>query len=153
MPRRCVSCTERGILLASFFFSRPEKRQLIHRIVEGDLRIMLRTTSTRLKRLIIEPFQCDSPGPALQPRSVPFLIIINGLDECDGLQDQTLIVSLIGDLVKTYNLPIRYLVLSRPEHPLNMPSKSWILLSQTFHFLATDRHKATSVYSCGANSR
>jgi len=47
--------------------------------------------------------------------SSPFLVIINGLDECRGNDDQSVILSHIHDLVDKHRLPLRFLITSRPE--------------------------------------
>jgi len=47
--------------------------------------------------------------------SSPFLVIIDGLDECRGNNDQSIILSDIHDLVDKHRLPLRFLITSRAE--------------------------------------
>jgi len=48
-------------------------------------------------------------------KSYPTLIVIDGLDECAGLDVQDELIRIIGDLVQNLRLPLRFLIASRPE--------------------------------------
>ena len=131
-------CAERGQLAASFFFSRsspdrnalkylfstiavqislssPRKRQKLQEILHQDPHIAHRVSGSI--RLLISLF-CDHP--AMLPHgpwalSSPFVVIIDGLDECQGNNDQSAIVSHVHELVYKHRLPLRFLIMSRPE--------------------------------------
>ena len=129
----CESSAERNQLLASFFFmrnsrdrgtiknfiptlalqlstSRTDLRQHIGNAVDADLAVIHRSTSTQLLKLIIEPFRSTTPS-----QSAPFLVVVDGLDECEGKDHQLRILSHISELTTKYDLPIRFLITSRPE--------------------------------------
>ena len=56
-------------------------------------------------------FQQDS---ALIPSS-RFLVVIDSLDECQGHDDQCRALEQISHMVNTQHLPLRFLIVSRPE--------------------------------------
>ncbi|KAF5378729.1 hypothetical protein D9615_006881 [Tricholomella constricta] len=133
------ACAERGLLAASFFFSRgrprrdsidhlfitiayqlaisiPQFKPILLRILTGDLSILHKYITSQLNKLIIEPLRSDMSSSRTQPKSPPYIIIIDGLDECTGTTSQNRILDHIQDLVCHSDLPIRFLVVSRPEY-------------------------------------
>jgi len=128
------TCSARGQLAASFFFSRsapsrsharwffttialqiahymPQMRQRICKAVEDDLQILHKQHSAQLKQLLILPLL--SPSPSSSAPMPPFLVIVDGLDEC--YEDQSKLLLHILELVTTRSLPLRFLIFSRPE--------------------------------------
>jgi len=122
----------RDELTASFFFARtaatrnsakylfptiavqialsvPEKRHRIDNMLKNDPWIADRASGS--VDLVASLFQ---PGSALVPSS-PFLVVIDGLDECQGHDDQRRILAQIALMVNTHHLPLRFLIVSRPE--------------------------------------
>jgi len=132
------TCAERGQLSASFFSSRfspgrnarkhlfptiasqismssPHKREKLRGMLEDDPYIAHRISGSIY--LLVSLF-CDQPGTLPDGQatlSPPFLVIIDGLDECQGNNDQSVILSNIHDLVDKHRLPLRFLIMSRPE--------------------------------------
>ena len=128
----CELSAERNHLLASFFFmrgspdrgsignfiptlafqvgtSRMDLRKQIGDVIETDLAILHRSISTQFLKLIIEPFRSNTP------RSAPSLVVVDGLDECEARDHQLQILSHVSELTTKYHLPIRFLIVSRPE--------------------------------------
>jgi len=128
------TCSARGQLAASFFFSRsapsrshargffttialqiahsmPQMRQGICKAVEDDLQILHKQHLAQLKQLLILPLLSLSSSSAVP--NPPFLVIVDGLDECD--EDQSKLLLHILELVTTHSLPLRFLIFSRPE--------------------------------------
>ena len=124
---------ERNHLLASFFFmrgspdrgtiknfiptlafqvgtSRTDLRQHIGNAAETELAILHRSISKQLLKLIIEPLQSSTPS-----QSAPFLLVVDGLDECKGKDHQLQILSHMTQWTTKYHLPVRCLIVSRPE--------------------------------------
>ena len=89
---------------------RPDLRQHIGNAIEADFGILHRSTSTQLLKLVIEPLRSNTP-----PQSAPFLLVIDGLDECEGEDHQVQILSHMIQLTTKYNFPVRCLIVSRPE--------------------------------------
>jgi len=147
-------CSTQGQLAASFFFSRsapsrsharwffttiahqiahsmPQMRQTICKAVEDDLRILHKQHSAQLKQLLILPLL--SPSSSSAPNA-PFLVIVDGLDECDG--DQSKLLLDILELVETHHLPLRFLIFSRPEPRI----------CHFFHTVAMSARTTISIY-------
>ena len=126
-------------LAASFFFLRNDPdRDVAHRLfttltwqlaksipethkyIESALQIepLLPTKSidVQFDCLIVKVFQnLLRDNPKLRPEK--FLVIIDGLDEC-ATEDQKLFLSLIGNALTCMNIPLRFLICSRPEAPI-----------------------------------
>jgi hypothetical protein len=132
------NCATRQQLAASFFFSRlaplrcnaqrffitlalqlahsiPDKRSSICRAVEKDLQLPHKQHALQMKQLIVEPLLSPPGHPIPGMPSKPFLVIVDGLDECDGNADQIRLLSHIFELVEIHRLPLRFLIVSRPE--------------------------------------
>jgi len=77
--------------------------------MDADFTVIHRSTSTQLLKLIVEPLRYSTPS------SAPFLVVIDGLDECEGKEHQLQILSHISELTTKYHLPVRFLIASRPE--------------------------------------
>ncbi|KAJ7489267.1 hypothetical protein FB451DRAFT_685818 [Mycena latifolia] len=84
----------------------PDFKQVVSRRMEDDPSIVDKILSTQLQKLIIEPCQDIS-------FSRTFVIVIDGLDECESQHVQQEILRCIGNSVDHRRL--RFLVASRPE--------------------------------------
>ena len=99
--------------------SSHSKRQKLQDILRDDPGIAYRASGfiDLLVLLFHDPSEPvtlpASDGPATP--SSPFLVIIDGLDECQGNNNQSLVLSHIHDLVDKHRLPLRFFITSRPE--------------------------------------
>ena len=126
------TCAERDEPAASFFFARtvatrntlkhlfptiavqiafsaPEKRRRLDKILKDDPCIAERAIGS--VNLVASLFQQDS---ALASSS-RFLVVIDGLDECQGHDDQCRALEQVSHMINTQHLPLRFLIVSRPE--------------------------------------
>lgn len=87
------------------------KREKLASILDADPHILDRASGPidLLVRLIGDSSE-NSKSPSL-----PFLIIIDGLDECHGNDDVSLVLAQILALIQDHRLPFRFLIFSRPE--------------------------------------
>ena len=131
--------TEKGLLIATFFFSRtsptrsnkdrlvatlayqlalsiPNTRPYIEGAIEHDPAIFKKNIQTQIDTLLIKPLQSMSSTQEATP--FPKLFIVDGLDECNDTQAQVAIIDAISHSLRKYNLPIIFLVVSRPEQGL-----------------------------------
>ncbi|KAF8074041.1 hypothetical protein FPV67DRAFT_783699 [Lyophyllum atratum] len=132
---------ERKILAGSFFFSLgsagrgtakyvfptlayqiamriPGMRSRIDSIVASDFSIFDKSLDVQINDLIVRPFESLGSSADALPTPVPFLVVIDGLDECGGKASdrvQTHILALIANLVYKHNVPLCFLLVSRPE--------------------------------------
>ncbi|KAJ7845015.1 hypothetical protein B0H14DRAFT_3685182, partial [Mycena olivaceomarginata] len=127
----CQKLKEDGRLGASFFFKRlhpsrgtgnrlfptiayqlalhlPELKTAISQIVEDDPSSVNRALLTQLQKLIIKPCRQSICTGA-------FVIVIDGLDECENPNTQEEILRSIGIVIQDAPLPFRIFLASRPE--------------------------------------
>ncbi|KAJ7118199.1 hypothetical protein C8R44DRAFT_878826 [Mycena epipterygia] len=108
----------------------PKLKDYISQIVENDPAIVDKSWSIQLQKLIVEPWQQMIP-------SSHAVIIIDGLDECDGQNVQQETLRSICHAIHGKNLPIRFLIASRPESHI----------SEIFHAPPLDRlHQPVNVH-------
>ena len=128
-------------LAASFFFSRgvaernterhlvatlayqialsiPATKPFIENAVMDNPCIFSRSLETQFAKLVAEPLiQGTIESPLLS--QWPTLILLDGLDECvgniDGEQKQCAIINAIYATLTCFNIPLQFLVASRPE--------------------------------------
>ncbi|KAF5351090.1 hypothetical protein D9756_008260 [Leucocoprinus leucothites] len=131
------ACFEMVRLGGTFFFSRPNGRDkpetvvpslvyqlcinceayktIIASVLANDPQLLQKAISVQFKRLIIEPLsklQADGHPSVRQP----FIILLDGLDECAGAQSQCQFIKLISETVRLKrDFPILWLLCSRPE--------------------------------------
>ncbi|KAJ2929788.1 hypothetical protein H1R20_g7287, partial [Candolleomyces eurysporus] len=78
--------------------------------------------SARLQRLVYEPFRAAASRASLAKlfRSTPYLIIIDGLDECDDKEGvQEFITTTLKFFKKHPSIPLRILITSRVEQHIH----------------------------------
>ena len=131
----CERCKEEGTLLASFFFGAsdstqnnpwsfvatiayqicsisPELRKAVSSAIEYDPLVFDRSLQTQLKLLVMDPLLANF---ANEPQRAPYLIVVDGLDECLGQSSQRDILDVLFYFAATSSIPIRVLVCSRQE--------------------------------------
>ncbi|KAJ7206201.1 hypothetical protein C8J57DRAFT_1614913, partial [Mycena rebaudengoi] len=106
------TCGNAKVLFATLAYqlatSRPQLQSLISRSVEMDPSVLGRGMDVQLRSLIVEPCK-------LLHDPTPSVLLIDGLDECEGNNIQHEILQLIGSTVKDDGPQLRILVASRPE--------------------------------------
>ena len=132
------SCHSENLLLATFFFSATDHtRNAIHPLV-ATITYQIRNAISPARRLILEALEADTrvfaksfenQFSSLIARPLakldgsvhfPRLIIIDGLDECaDQVMQSRMIRGLVKSVRKKPNYPLRFLIVSRPEHHLD----------------------------------
>jgi hypothetical protein len=129
------------LLLASFFFSRTDARRnheksfiatityemamiisetkaAIEKAVDDDPALFARTLEAQLTTLVIGPLlQLKDSGYFIQNPSSR-VVVIDGLDECNNPEVQCYILEVIAGVLQQYDLPLLFLITSRPEQHL-----------------------------------
>ena len=130
-------CKTNGTLGACFFFSRVvnserntdknliatlayqlcvtvlELKPFIAKAVEDDPSTFQKDVDTQMERLIINPIiQATNEGKTF---GYPILIVIDGLDECEGVKEQCGFLRAISGAIGRYNLPLYFFITSRQE--------------------------------------
>ena len=88
----------------------PGLRQHVNRIMGSDPTLHTKSMDVQLQTLIIDAFKYLSPLPQCS-----YLVIIDGLDECNDKASQQLILRLLCETITVHKLPLRFLIGSRPE--------------------------------------
>ncbi|KAJ6482450.1 hypothetical protein C8R45DRAFT_1149759 [Mycena sanguinolenta] len=86
----------------------PELKQSISQIIEDDPSIIDRALSIQLRKLIIEPCRQIIP-------SRTFIVVIDGLDECEEKDIQREILRSISGAIREGPCRLRFFIASRPE--------------------------------------
>ncbi|KAF8151712.1 hypothetical protein B0H34DRAFT_137340 [Crassisporium funariophilum] len=143
---RCIAeqCAALNLLIASFFFSRqadgrnnterlistiayqlaqniPDTRPHIESVVENDPAIFSKSLVDQIRALIIRPLQSATIDSLSRNPPLPYLIIIDGLDECHDAEAQIHVLRLFANLVQQQqygNIRLAILIVSRPEKHL-----------------------------------
>ncbi|KAJ7262608.1 hypothetical protein C8J57DRAFT_454965 [Mycena rebaudengoi] len=87
--------------------NRPLKG-FISKIVEDSPDLVAKSMNVQLQKLVMDP--CGSLDSSQLP-----IIVIDGLDECEGRQAQQEILRLIANAIRQHSPPLRLLIASRPE--------------------------------------
>ncbi|KAJ3516483.1 hypothetical protein NLJ89_g1089 [Agrocybe chaxingu] len=110
--------------------TQPILRPYIEKAVERDPALFEKSRSTQLEKLLVEPFHSLNDASKKRQRSCvrwPFtsrkqelsvarrLVVIDGLDECQGHEVQCDLLRIIGEIVPRLPFPFRFLIASRPE--------------------------------------
>ncbi|KAJ2928257.1 hypothetical protein H1R20_g8829, partial [Candolleomyces eurysporus] len=97
--------------------------------------------------LIVRPFKrlCASGG--LDPSSFPHAILIDGLDECSGEENQAALLASIKRCLLDNDLPFRIFIASRPEWAIRSALNSepqGYLHQSAYHIRLSDQYDATN---------
>lgn len=91
----------------------PEYRHMITQRILDNPTILEKDLSSQFKLLIAEPFNNLQEDKRLKS---PFLVVLDGLDECNDKEAQCTFIRLIsGHARQKENAPLLWLVFSRPE--------------------------------------
>jgi len=131
---------ELGLLAAAFFFSRnaarrndktrlvptlvyqliksiPEIRADVLDAVEQDPALFSYSIDAQIQALVVKPLNAAANKETLAPilLSRPRLIILDGVDECSTTSAQTQILNALSTATKHLQIPLFFLIASRPE--------------------------------------
>ncbi|KAF9262122.1 hypothetical protein L218DRAFT_868321, partial [Marasmius fiardii PR-910] len=126
-----------GSLACSFFFSRNDPKRsvptylflsiafgltssirplgnVISEVIKSRPNVLKSSLETQLRELIVK--QCRYIASSKGRESLPRLVVIDGIDECQGSKEQKRVLSIITSaLTEAEGLPLRSLICSRPE--------------------------------------
>jgi NACHT domain len=116
----------------------PALRMKISEAVEEDPAICQKSVLNQLQKLIIDPFTLMKRKLDVMNMlsRLPFLVIIDGLDECKTHADQREVIHSVAHVIKSHQLPLRFLITSRSEDHIRREFDSPILqstCSRIFH--------------------
>ncbi|KAJ2923845.1 hypothetical protein H1R20_g13247, partial [Candolleomyces eurysporus] len=162
------SCTKLDILAAGFFFSALDPtrnnssaivatiayqiglcnhalRQYIGAAIEHDQHIFSRELKTQMDVLVVQPVQrLRSLG--FNPTHLPqYVIIIDGLDECQDERHQAEVLSIVKQCLLDNDLPFRIAIASRPEWAIRSELEVGGYLHEiAYHLQLSDSYDASA---------
>jgi hypothetical protein len=122
-------------------------QDLTRKAIEKDPLIFTKTIRTQMYALVVRPFKqlCAAGDPNLS--SFPYAILIDGLDECSGEENQAELLACIKICLLDNALPFRVFLASRPEwairSALNSEPEGYLYRS-TYHIQLSDKYDATN---------
>lgn len=147
-------CQEERLLLSSFFFWRsdptrnrikpflptivysitqfiPETRQLIELAVEEDRHIFSRNLEAQFTKLVYGPL-IEASQILTPPCQLPYVMIVDGLDECLNQEEQMALLRLFTFIFQRYDhLHWKILVASRKEQTISLMFDDKLLSTRT----------------------
>ncbi|KAF9533478.1 hypothetical protein CPB83DRAFT_845328 [Crepidotus variabilis] len=136
----------------------PALLQLIQAVIELDRAIFMYTRALQMERLLVQPLLSLQPQPSesrskglrrffkrhfstgSKPGFKPCLIVVDGLDECSDIDAQCDLLRLFATAVTRLNLPIRFLISSRPEAHITQTFKRDVTIPVQLLNLGQDRN-------------
>jgi len=103
----------------------PGVRGALEPAVKDNPSIFDSSLKDQIEALIVQPLM--KAVQALEPHSWPDVVIIDGVDECTKQATQSDIVRAICAVIREHQLPLRFIIASRPEqHLVNLFNSSKI---------------------------
>ncbi|RXW14167.1 hypothetical protein EST38_g11691 [Candolleomyces aberdarensis] len=120
-----------------------EVRRLIKAAVDKDNLIFSKSLQHQITTLIVKPFEhLDSEGLDLD--TVPYAILIDGLDECRGEDSQAELLTAIRECLLVGHLPFRIFITSRPEWAIRTAlAPAGYLHALAYHIQLSDKYDAS----------
>ncbi|KAJ2927771.1 hypothetical protein H1R20_g9324, partial [Candolleomyces eurysporus] len=163
-------CSDSNILGSAFFFSAgdPTRNTLTHivptiayqlglrqlvlrdtivKAIENDPVIFKKNLKIQMETLIVAPFKQLCARGDLNRNTFPHAILIDGLDECSGEENQAELLSTIKRCLLNNDLPFRIFIAGRPEWAMRsaLASKPEGYLYQlAYHIKLSDKYDATA---------
>ena len=89
--------------------------ELINAAMESDPLILSYSVEVQLTKLVLEPLRLLADQGYFINQQSPQLVVIDGLDECLDKSAQTNFIKFLSSSMVQYPLPLKFLIVSRPE--------------------------------------
>jgi len=140
--RKVSKCDGKGFLFSTLAYQLAINvegmREHVNQAMENNPGLPTKSAAIQLQKLILEPFM---RLPTLRPSPV---MIIDGLDECDGSEAQRDILSLVSRASTILEGTIRFIIASRPEHQITQMFSSEPLLRMTRRLVLDEDYESLS---------
>ena len=116
----------------------PEMLYYIESAIEAEPLLPTKSIDIQFDRLIVQPLVNllhDKPDFHM----TRFLVIIDGVDECAPDRSQQVFLRLIGNALSDRDIPLRFLICSRPEAHIQETFESHIMAKVTQPVLLDDQ--------------
>ncbi|RXW12667.1 hypothetical protein EST38_g13187 [Candolleomyces aberdarensis] len=125
----------------------PALRDAIGKAVEDNPLIFKKRLGTQMESLIVTPFQRVCESGRLDSSTFPHAILIDGLDECSGEDNQEELLSTVKHCLLDKDLPFRIFITSRPEWAIRTAldnEPEGYLYQPAYHIKLSDMYDATA---------
>ncbi|KAJ2927018.1 hypothetical protein H1R20_g10078, partial [Candolleomyces eurysporus] len=123
----------------------PGLKEYIGSAVEEDALIFSKSLTAQMRILICEPVRRLHASRKLDLPSFRYTILIDGLDECLGEENQDKILKAVKDCLLDEDLPFRIFIASRPEWAIRSALESSGDLNRlAYHIQLSDKYDATA---------
>lgn len=94
----------------------PNYKNIVTHQLADDPSVLRAALPVQFQKLITKPFSLlTSPGEQQAANNQPYVIILDGLDECEDEKAQCELIELINQAAQKSDLPLIWLLCSRPE--------------------------------------
>ncbi|RXW15165.1 hypothetical protein EST38_g10690 [Candolleomyces aberdarensis] len=124
----------------------PALRDAIGKAIEDNPLIFKKKIKIQMDTLVVTPFKRLCASGELDRDTFPHAILIDGLDECSGEENQAELLSTIKHCLLDNDLPFRIFISSRPEWAIRSALDSepeGYLYQLTYHIKLSDMYDAT----------
>ncbi|KAF9444576.1 hypothetical protein P691DRAFT_796409 [Macrolepiota fuliginosa MF-IS2] len=98
----------------------PGYKAILGQLLADDPAVLQKSMHIQFKKLITEPLSIMTSNHSLAVEQ-PYVMILDGLDECEGESAQCEIIEMISEVTRLRSdLPLLWLICSRPESHLKM---------------------------------
>jgi hypothetical protein len=156
-------CGPHAVILGSFFFSRtdisrnyaevliptlayqvarafPAAMAILGPTILGDPLIFKASLDAQAYELLVRPFlYLMKAGVIDNSAAFRMVFVIDGLDECRDPQKQALIVHIVASIICDYNIPLSFVIASRPELAITSAFQREKRLHSIFASISLDR--------------
>ncbi|KAJ2927357.1 hypothetical protein H1R20_g9733, partial [Candolleomyces eurysporus] len=124
----------------------PALRDAISKVIEHSPLIFEKKIKIQMDMLVVTPFKRLCASGELDRNTFPHAILIDGLDECCGEENQAELLSTIKHCLLDNDLPFRVFIASRPEWAIRSALHSepeGYLYQLAYHIPLSDKYDAT----------
>ncbi|RXW15332.1 hypothetical protein EST38_g10517 [Candolleomyces aberdarensis] len=122
----------------------PALRKIIRTAVEDDPLVFSRSLKAQMTALIVDPVQ-RLRNTGFDVETLPYAILIDGLDECKGEDCQGEVLAVIKESLLDTNTPFRIFIASRPEWAIRTAlERDGDLHEVAYHIQLSDKYDATA---------
>ncbi|KAJ2928129.1 hypothetical protein H1R20_g8971, partial [Candolleomyces eurysporus] len=125
----------------------PALRDAIGKVIEDNPLIFEKKIEIQMDMLVVAPFKRLCASGELDRNTFPHAILIDGLDECSGEENQAELLSTIKHCLLDNDLPFRIFIASRPEWAIRSALYSepeGYLYRLAYHIKLSDKYDATA---------
>lgn len=155
-------CVQHTVILGTFFFFRsdssrnyvevliptlayqlarafPAAMAILETIIDRDPLIFKSSLDTQAYQLLVRPIlHLIDTGVFETTSTLRRVFVIDGLDECTDPQKQALLINVVASILRKYDLPIHFLISSRPEIAISLAFQQEAQLQGMFVAISLD---------------